>query len=119
MNSGLKRSPMTYSAGASAISNLPWLVGNRVRKGFTHAVLVGERGHDAGGKVVREGSPQKDKVVEPSADLRRVTGIGGQVGVGRDEVRDKGVAGPLEFDFAVADVDVPHALSVRSTRGGG
>jgi hypothetical protein len=40
------------------------------------------------GKVVREGSPQKDKVVEPSADLRGVAGIGGQVGVPLDPHTD-------------------------------
>lgn len=33
-----------------------------------------------------------------------------------DEVGDKGVAGPLEFDLAVSDVDVPHALIPRMVR---
>lgn len=109
---------------------------DRTRVRRTHAMLIGQRRDDAGGEIMREGSPQKDEIVEPAPDRRLLARIAWQVGLrgGRgfvarvrtvcgarwreggttdlcgDEVRHKRVASPFEFYFALPDVYIPHAL---------
>lgn len=100
MNSGLKRSPVKYSASQSSQDKLaPRRPGQ-----LTHTVLIRERGHDRSGEVPGEVVPKERKVLEATAGGRV---LGGKVGK---------VRLPLQDQHSTSCCPQPSPLTLHRTR---